>query len=394
MKASITQRLVSSVKPSAKIYDIADDKLTGFILRVYPSGKLVYYVRPKRGSMRKIGNAPTFTPAQARETASTVIRASTDGKSHPVLDRRIPIETNPTLQQFVDNEYEPFFKANHRSAKNLNNLNVFGGWPDTSCSDPPVSETRLKLMTEDLVAKWCLQRLQAGTNPATINRNVNALRACLSYAVKRKVIPKNPLFGLERLHVEEGERVRYLDKMEEERLRKALDESGDRIRAMTLFSINTGVRRGELFSLLWTDITKSDVGGSSMEVVAIESGKAKNRKTRRIPLNTEAKRELDRWGRKSEGLVFHSNTGKQLTDIRKAFDGVKKKAKLTNFKWHDLRHHFASKLVMAGVPLNTVRELLGHSDIKMTLRYAHLAPGHMREAVELLNIPSGIVRES
>jgi len=149
--------------------------------------------------------------------------------------------------------------------------------------------------------------------------------------------------------------------------------------------MNTGVRRGELFSLRWTDIARSEVDGSLMEVVTIESGKAKNRKTRRIPLNTEARRELDRWGRKAEGLVFPSDTGKQLTDIRKSFESMKKEAKLKNFRWHDLRHHFASRMVMAGIPLNTVRELLGHSDIKMTLRYAHLAPGHMRDAVEAIS---------
>ena len=385
MKASITQRLVSSVKPSAKVYDIADDKLTGFILRVYPSGKLVYYVRPKRGSMRKIGNAPAFTPTQARETASAVIRALTKGESHPVLDRRIPTDTNPTLLHFIDNEYEAFFKANHRSDKNLINLNAFNLWPDEKCEDPAISETRVKLITEDLIEKWCLQRQNSGTNPATINRNINALKACLSYAVKRKVISKNPLFGLEKLDVEEGERVRYLNEKEEERLRKALDNSGDRIRAMTLFSMNTGVRRGELFSLRWTDIARSEIDGSLVEVITIESGKAKNRKTRRIPLNKEVRRELDRWGRKDEGFVFPSDSGKQLTDIRKAFESVKKEAKLKNFRWHDLRHHFASRMVMAGIPLNTVRELLGHSDIKMTLRYAHLAPGHMREAVEAIS---------
>jgi hypothetical protein len=176
LKASISQRLVSSVKPAAKVYDIADDKLTGFILRVHPTGKLVYYVRPKRGSMRKIGNAPAFTPAQARETASAVIRATTEGKTHPVLDRRIPVETNPTLLHFIESEYEPFFKANHRSTKNLINLNAFKLWPDEKCDDPTISETRLKLISEDLIAKWCLQRQNSGTNPSTINRNINVNR--------------------------------------------------------------------------------------------------------------------------------------------------------------------------------------------------------------------------
>jgi hypothetical protein len=101
-------------------------------------------------------------------------------------------------------------------------------------------------------------------------------------------------------------------------------------------------------------------------------------KTRHVPLNDEAMTALRHWREQSGGGhgVFEIATG-----LKTAWSHILKRAKITGFRWHDLRHHFASRLVQRGVPLNTVRDLLGHSSIAMSLRYAHLAPDEWREAV-------------
>ena len=113
-------------------------------------------------------------------------------------------------------------------------------------------------------------------------------------------------------------------------------------------------------------------------------------KTHRIPLNSIAAKLLKSWKAQSidtgsDAFVFPSPvSGKMLSNVKKAWAGILKAAQIEQFRWHDMRHDFASQLVMNGVDLNTVRELLGHADMEMTMRYAHLAPSVKLQAVELL----------
>ena len=106
---------------------------------------------------------------------------------------------------------------------------------------------------------------------------------------------------------------------------------------------------------------------------------AKSGKSRHIPLNNEAMMVLEQWQRQQPaGRLF------PVRSFKTAWGALMAAAEIDGFRWHDMRHDFASKLVMAGVDLNTVRELMGHADLKMTLRYAHLAPAHLAEAVAKL----------
>lgn len=162
----------------------------------------------------------------------------------------------------------------------------------------------------------------------------------------------------------------------------AEEECCNYLMPMILLSINTGLRQGELFNLKWSMVDLSE--GS----IILSGNITKNNTSRYIPLNNEAMGLMQNLYKNSalkEGLVFPSKNNQPFNNIKRSWSSVLNKAQIKDFRWHDLRHHFASKLVMAGVDLNTARELLGHSDIKMTLRYAHLAPEYKINAVKKID---------
>jgi integrase len=154
----------------------------------------------------------------------------------------------------------------------------------------------------------------------------------------------------------------------------------DHVMPMVLVTMHTSIRWGELVQLDW------DHANVDNAIVTVLGRTAKTGKTRHIPLNAVALDALKGWKEQTsgEGLVFPGADGKTRNNIKKAWANLLKISQISDFRWHDMRHHFASKLVMAGVDLNTVRELMGHSDLKMTLRYAHLAPEHKAAAVAKL----------
>jgi integrase len=180
---------------------------------------------------------------------------------------------------------------------------------------------------------------------------------------------------------EDNGRIRFLTEEEETQL---LPHCGANLKPLVITALHTGFRKSELLSL------RSQNVNIRHRLIRVEAGYAKNREVRSVPMNEVLTQTLqDSTLSQSKGPVFRNRMGQPYRDPDSAFATAVRKAGITDFKFHDLRHTFASRLVMAGVDLVTVKELMGHKHIAMTLRYAHLAPGHKRAAVEVLSGGAG-----
>ena len=153
----------------------------------------------------------------------------------------------------------------------------------------------------------------------------------------------------------------------------------DHLKPLIVFALNTGCRREEIFSLKWEQV--------DLKHGFISLNRTKNGERRQIPINDTLREMLQRRVRRLDvPFVFYDQeTGKRFTDCKRSFTTACRKAGILDFHFHDLRHTFASHLVMAGVDLTTVSRLMGHKSLTMTLRYSHLAPNHLVNAVNALN---------
>jgi integrase len=169
--------------------------------------------------------------------------------------------------------------------------------------------------------------------------------------------------------------LRFLEKEEIDRL---LVNSPQHLRGIVIVALNTGMRKGEILSLKWRDC--------DFQRGLIRLTNTKNNESRTLPMNETVKITLiDVRKHPDSPFIFTNKVGKPYGDIKKSFLSAVEKAGIMDFHFHDLRHTFASHLVMSGVDLNTVRELLGHKSLAMTIRYSHLSPDHKRRAVDLLS---------
>lgn len=390
MATKLSARAIDAAKPLAKPYELRDSDLKGLLVRIQPSGVRTFYVELARGARERIGPFPVVTVDAARTQALAKLAEFQKTGVRSVRKSKVL-----TLRKFVEEEFQPWATANLKWGDGAADriLSVFSEF-----ADKPL--TAINAWT---IEKWRSKRIKAGTAPNTCNRDLATLKSALARAVKWKMLEADPLADVKQSKVDSS-RVRYLTSAEDKRLRAALtarDAEGraararanawrlerrkatlpalreadyaDHLTPAVLVSINTGLRRGELMALTWDDINLP------AKLLTVRAAAAKSGKARHVPLNTEATAALKQWKKQAgDGKPF------PFRDLKTAWSALLTTAKIEGFRWHDLRHTFASQLVMAGVNLNAVRELLGHADLKMTLRYAHLAPSHLADAVAKL----------
>ena len=247
---------------------------------------------------------------------------------------------------------------------------------------------RADSLTADEVERWRDAMLQTMA-PATVNLHLCLLRAILRRAVRGKRLDPSALPEVKGPKVN-NKRVRYLTEAEEAHLIEALPEW---MRPLVTVAIHTGMRRGELLRLRWPDV---DFVSGTIHVLIAKSGEG-----RQIPLSPTAHRTLaalrdERRARLSARVVRHTDAdrpvfaapeGGFLMNLARDWYPALTRAGLEGFRFHDLRHTFASRLVQRGVSLYEVGTLLGHKTPAMTLRYAHLDPTALKAAVALLDAP-------
>lgn len=235
----------------------------------------------------------------------------------------------------------------------------------------------LESITGEEIDKWMARTLAKGLKPATVNRALVVLKRCINLAVRDGKLKVNPFAqGRVKRLVENNAVDRQLSEEEEERLERVFPPEHWTI---VLVAIYAGPRMSELFSMEWSWV---DLANKVLTVP-----RSKHGKKRRVRLSADLVEALSTLpSRGVSKYVFPSETGKtpmNTSNFRKrVFNPALKAAGIENFTFHCLRHTFGSRLVMAGVPLSTVQELMGHKTITMTQRYAHLAPAHLQDAVE------------
>ncbi|MCG7598633.1 tyrosine-type recombinase/integrase [Halomonas sp. McH1-25] len=378
---NLTQQFVNKAPcPSGKKakVDYFDTKISGLFLKVLKSGRKTYYLRFKHDRdgkrEKKLGDASILTLDEARTNARKKLAQLQMGND-PFAERDA-LKQVPKFADFVHNQYMPHAKEHKRS------WNV-DEWILRLHVLPVLGHLHLDEITKQHAIELVRKHRQHPEQfkPSSTNRMISVCRRVFSLALKWDVpgMQKNPMDAVQVL-AENNQRERYLTNEELPRLMKVFDNHEIKmVRHIIWMLILTGARKREVLDAKWQDF---DLERCQWRVPYSKSGKA-----RYVPLSEGAIRQLSKVPR-IEGCDYvfpNEKTKRPYVNIFSSWDTIRKEAGIPDVRIHDLRHNYASYLVNLGYSIYDVQNILGHSNIKTTQRYAHLSQGRLLKASNALS---------
>jgi integrase len=227
-----------------------------------------------------------------------------------------------------------------------------------------------------MIEQWQSRRLKYN-KPATVNRVLSCLKHMVNKGVQWEMASEETLKKVRNVKLleENNRRLRFLTVDECQTL---IDCCIDHLKPIVTVALHTGMRRGEILGLKWeqVDLTHG--------FILLDTTKTGER--RELPIDDTLSELFNSMPHSIESIhVFTDKDGNPYKSVKRSFNTACKRAGIHDFRMHDCRHTYASQMVMNGVDLTTVKELLGHKSLTMTLRYAHLAPGHKMKALNTLD---------
>lgn len=235
----------------------------------------------------------------------------------------------------------------------------------------------LDQITPENIESFKKKRIAEGCAKSTVNRDLALMKHIYTIAIKWKRVKQNPVKEV-KMFKENNARTRYLQQSEIKNLLRACP---DFLRPIVFLALNTGMRQGEILELRWNDV--------DFTRKRITLRRTKNGESRIVPMNISVLALMDML-RKQAGtdnehvFIYRGRPLSRFGLVRGAFEKAVKSAGIVDFRFHDLRHTFASHLVMSGADIMIVKNLLGHKTLAMTMRYSHISETHMQNSVESL----------
>ncbi len=375
-RRKLTDAAIARLRPRDREYTVWDRSAPGLGVRVRPTGGKTWVMLEEiEGRAKRV----TLGPVSAR-TVEQARRQCHERRARPEPEKPVrPARAVPLFRDFVEGEWKRVhFDRYKRSTKT-------GIRSQLTRRILPAFQTRpLDRITSAQVRRWFDD--YSRTAPGGANKGLALLRQIMNFAIARGCVDKNPTKGIRPNR--RPRLTRFLSREELARLHRALDagtgegsrQQADIIRLLLL----TGCRRGEILGVRWSEFQED-----GLVLADSKTG------PRRVPLNSQARRILDRQPRGESPFVFPSSCDPSRPRGRglPLWHRVRREAGIEDVRLHDLRHTHASHAVMNGVPVPVVSRMLGHSNTRMTLRYAHLGDREIEAEAERIGQAIALIME-